>query len=79
MDCEKLDQHVIDALYGELDELTQAALERHAEGCSRCGPVYAGLKATRAVAVLPLEEPPVQQLVFHGFFPGPASDADANR
>jgi hypothetical protein len=58
MDCEKFDQHVIDALYGELDELTQAGLDRHVEGCSRCGPVFSGLRATRAVAVLPLEEPP---------------------
>ena len=35
MDCEKFDQHVIDALYDELDELTHAALKRHVEGCSR--------------------------------------------
>jgi hypothetical protein len=58
MDCEDFDQHVIDALYAELDELTHAAFERHVEGCARCAPVYAGLRATRAVAVLPLEEPP---------------------
>src|SRR5579871_5414201 len=58
MDCEKFDRHVIDALYGELDELTQAAFDRHVDGCSRCGPVHAGLKATREVAILPIEEPP---------------------
>jgi hypothetical protein len=70
MDCEKFDQHVIDALYDELDELTRAALVRHVEGrdegggkpairaCPRCAAVYGGLRATRAVAVLPLEEPP---------------------
>jgi hypothetical protein len=58
MDCEKFDQHVIDALYDELDELTHAALKRHVEGCSRCAGVYAGLRATREVGVLPIEEPP---------------------
>ncbi len=58
MDCEKFDQHVIDALYDELDELTHAALKRHVEGCSRCAGVYAGLRATREVGVLPLVEPP---------------------
>ena len=36
MDCEKFDQHVIEALYDELDELTYASLKRHVEGCSRC-------------------------------------------
>jgi hypothetical protein len=58
MDCEKFDQHVIDALYDELDELTFAALKRHVEGCSRCAGVWAGLRATRDVGILPLEEPP---------------------
>lgn len=57
MDCEKFDQHVIDALYGELDELTHAALKRHVEGCARCAGVLSGLRATREVGVLPLEEP----------------------
>jgi hypothetical protein len=58
MGCEKFDQHVIDALYDELDELTHAALKRHIEGCSRCAGVWAGLRATREVGVLPLDEPP---------------------
>ncbi len=57
MDCEKFDQHVIDELYDELDELTHAALERHVAGCSRCAGVLAGLRATREIGVLPLEEP----------------------
>jgi hypothetical protein len=57
MDCEKFDQHVIDELYDELDELTHAALKRHVEGCSRCAPILAGLRATRDVGVLPIEEP----------------------
>jgi hypothetical protein len=58
MDCEKFDQHVIDALYDELDELTHAALKRHVEGCSRCAGIYAGLRATREVGILPMVEPP---------------------
>ena len=57
MDCEKFDQHVIDELYDELDELTHAALKRHVEGCSRCAPILAGLRATRDVGILPIEEP----------------------
>ena len=58
MDCAKFDQHVIDELYDELDELTHAALERHVAGCSRCAGVLEGLRATREVGILPLEEPP---------------------
>ncbi len=57
MDCEKFDQHVVDALYEELDELTAAALRRHTDGCARCAPILAGLRRAREVAVLPLEEP----------------------
>ncbi|AKT43222.1 anti-sigma factor family protein [Chondromyces crocatus] len=57
MDCEKFDQHVMDALYEELDELTHAALKRHLESCVRCSSTLAGLRATRDAAVLPLEEP----------------------
>lgn len=57
MDCEKFDQHVIDALYDELDELTMASMKRHMESCSRCAASFSGLRATREVAILPLEEP----------------------
>ena len=57
MDCEKFDQHVIDELYEEIDELTRAALKRHVEGCSRCAPILSGLRATRDVGILPIEEP----------------------
>jgi hypothetical protein len=57
MDCEKFDQHVIDALYDELDELTMASMKRHMESCSRCANAFSALRATREVAVLPLEEP----------------------
>lgn len=57
MDCEKFDQHVMDALYDELDELTHAAMKRHTEGCTRCATAFAGLRAARDVGVLPIEEP----------------------
>ncbi|HSN97968.1 MAG TPA: zf-HC2 domain-containing protein, partial [Candidatus Nanopelagicales bacterium] len=57
MDCEKFDQHVMDALYDELDELTHAAMKRHMESCARCASTLAGLRATRDAALLPLEEP----------------------
>ncbi len=58
MDCEKFVQHVLDALYDELDELTSAALRRHVEGCSRCAGVWAGRRGTREVGILPLVEAP---------------------
>ncbi|NUO50582.1 MAG: zf-HC2 domain-containing protein [Polyangiaceae bacterium] len=58
MDCEKFDEHVIDALYGELDELTAAALRRHVESCSRCAAIFSNLKSAREGSTLPLEEPP---------------------
>jgi hypothetical protein len=57
MDCEKFDQHVIDALYEELDELTAAALKRHTESCARCAQILAGLRSAREAATLPLVEP----------------------
>ncbi|WP_437671042.1 anti-sigma factor family protein [Sorangium sp. So ce131] len=57
MDCEKFDQHVMDALYDELDELTYAAMKRHMDSCARCASAFAGLRAARDVGALPLEEP----------------------
>lgn len=57
MDCEKFETHVIDALYDELDEVTHAAMKRHMDGCSRCAGVMSGLRATREVGALPVEEP----------------------
>ncbi|WP_437827682.1 zf-HC2 domain-containing protein [Sorangium sp. So ce1153] len=57
MDCEKFDQHVMDALYDELDELTYAAMKRHMDSCARCASAFAGLRAARDVGGLPLEEP----------------------
>jgi tetratricopeptide (TPR) repeat protein len=58
MDCEKFDRVVLDLLYGELDELTDAAAKRHIEHCSRCKSISAGLRATREVGALALVDPP---------------------
>lgn len=58
MDCEKFDRILLDLLYEELDELTQAAAKRHMEQCSRCRPIATELRATREVGVLPLLDPP---------------------
>jgi hypothetical protein len=58
MDCEKFDRIVLDLLYGELDELTDAAARRHIEHCARCKAVSSGLRATREVGTLPLVDPP---------------------
>jgi len=58
MDCEKFDRIVLDLMYGELDELTEAAAKRHIEHCSRCKGVSSGLRATREVGALTLVDPP---------------------
>lgn len=58
MDCEKFDSLIIDELYGELDELTSAAMKRHASGCSECAEKLRGLKATREQLALPEPEMP---------------------
>jgi len=57
VDCEKFDRVVLDLLYDELDELTAASARRHMDHCARCGPIGAGLRATREVGVLPREAP----------------------
>lgn len=60
MDCEKFEDALMDELYGELDELTSAALRRHASGCARCSERLASLRATRKVisaSFLPVEAP----------------------
>jgi TolA-binding protein len=58
VDCEKFDRIVLDLLYDELDELTSAAAKRHMEHCMRCRNIGAGLRATRAVGMLPLVDAP---------------------
>ncbi len=52
MDCEKYDSLIIDELYEELDELTSAAMKRHASGCPRCASKMLGLKTTRELSKL---------------------------
>ncbi len=58
MDCERFDRIALDLLYDELDELTSAAAKRHIEHCSRCREINSEMRATRAVGVLPILEPP---------------------
>ena len=58
MDCDKFDSLIIDELYGELDELTSAAMKRHAEGCASCAEKLSGLRAARSIAVLEAPELP---------------------
>jgi TolA-binding protein len=58
VDCEKFDRIVLDLLYDELDELTNAAAKRHMEHCARCRSIGAGLRATREVGTLPLVDAP---------------------
>src|SRR5579859_4094805 len=58
MDCDKLESLIVDELYGELDEVTSAAVRRHAAGCARCAKRLEGLRATRRVAILPFVDPP---------------------
>lgn len=58
MDCEKFEAAMMDELYGELDELTSAAMKRHASGCARCSALLSGLAATRRLANIPLVDPP---------------------
>jgi hypothetical protein len=58
MDCDKVESLIMDELYGELDQVTSAALKRHVAGCGRCTMLLSGFRATRRVATLPMVEPP---------------------
>src|SRR5262245_39269444 len=58
MDCEKFESTILDALYGELDEVTSAAQARHAAGCASCAAQLAKYKTTRKLVAFPLEEAP---------------------
>lgn len=57
MDQEKFDQHLMDYLFDELDEVTTAAMKRKLESDAACRELEAGLRATLEVAQLPVEEP----------------------
>lgn len=59
MDCEKFDTVTMDLLYGELDELSEAAALRHLHHCTRCRDIWGHLRTTRELAEIPLDEPPV--------------------
>ncbi len=59
MDCERFEAALMDELYGELDELTSAAMKRHAASCAKCGPLLAGLAATRRLVAVPVVQPPL--------------------
>ncbi len=58
MDCEKFDKVVLEMLYEELDELTNAAARRHMDQCTRCREIGNGLRATREVGIMPMLETP---------------------
>lgn len=58
MNSDKFDRVVLDLLYSELDELTTAAARRHLEQSGRAREIYAHLRATRTLAVLPCHRPP---------------------
>jgi hypothetical protein len=57
MDQEKFDQHLMDYLFDELDEVTRAAMKRKIESDAECRALEAGLRATLSLAQLPTEEP----------------------
>jgi Putative zinc-finger len=57
MDCDKFESAMMDELYGELDEVTSAAVKRHLAGCGHCATLFGGLRATRRVAVMPVVGP----------------------
>lgn len=48
--CELLEERLADWLEHDLDAATQAAFERHAAGCARCGRLVADLAAIRRQA-----------------------------
>lgn len=53
MDCEKFEPLLIDELYGELDELTSAAVKRHVAGCTHCSAIFQGMSNTRRAVDMP--------------------------
>lgn len=58
MDCERFDTNSMGLLYGELDELSEAATLRHLHHCTRCRGIWGHLRTTRELAQLPQEDPP---------------------
>lgn len=58
MDCEKADSLLLDELYGELDEVTSAALRKHLAGCATCSAAFDKLSATRRMVAQDLVPAP---------------------
>ena len=56
MECEKCDPLLIDELYGELDEVTSAAVRRHVAGCARCASAFETLSGGKKLAEM-IHEP----------------------
>jgi hypothetical protein len=73
MDCDKFESAMMDELYGDLDEVTSAAVKRHAAGCARCASLLDGFRATRRLAALPLVEAPhsLEGRILDAAFPAP--------
>ena len=57
MDQDKFEQHLMDYLFDELDEVTAAAMRRKLDADADCRDLEAGLRATLEVAELPIEQP----------------------
>jgi hypothetical protein len=49
MNCDKANTLFIDALYGELDDVSRTALRKHCEECVACGPALDGLRGTQSL------------------------------
>jgi hypothetical protein len=58
MDCEAFDKLVIDRVFGELDDLTSGAVQRHVAHCSRCRSIESSLRATKEITTLSEPELP---------------------
>lgn len=50
MDCAKCDPLLIDELYGELDEVTSAAVRRHVAGCAQCSEAWRKISRGKELA-----------------------------
>ncbi len=57
MERERFEQHLVGYLYGELDDVTRAAMKRQLEGDADCRELEARLRATVELAELPMLEP----------------------
>lgn len=62
MDCERFDTNSMGLLFGELDELSEAATLRHLHHCTRCRGIWGHLRTTSELSRLPQENPPADLL-----------------